>query len=131
MSMSPLGNSLGLEVEDRGRDGVYTLVLSGELDVASLATFEAAMSRLYVDGTIAITLDLSGLRFIDSSGLGAIIHAGKLCERHGYGFSLLPGPRSVQRLFELTGLLDLLPFREASSTTASSGGEADGALPDG
>jgi anti-sigma B factor antagonist len=103
-----------LDVEDLGSEGVYTLVLEGELDLGSLSTFEAAISRLYAEGTLAITLDLRKLRFIDSSGLGAIILACKLCERNGYDFSLIPGPSAVQRLFELTGLSEILPFRDGA-----------------
>ncbi len=50
--------------------------------------------------------------FIDSTGLAAIILANKICERDGHDFWLVPGPRAIQRLFEITGLIEVLPFRE-------------------
>jgi hypothetical protein len=37
--------------------------------------------------------------------------AKELCEQHGYEFLLIAGPRNIQRMFELTGLLDVLPFQ--------------------
>ena len=103
--------SPGLGVEDVVDGGQHRLLLSGELEIASVPTLEGAVRRLCIEGTTAITLDLSELMFIDSTGLAAIIFAGRLCEKHGYGFSLIQGPRAVQRLFELTGLIDVLPFR--------------------
>jgi anti-sigma B factor antagonist len=102
-----------LKVEDLDRDGAHVLVLSGELDTASVPILEAAISRLHVDRTTTITLDLRNLRFIDSAGLWTITRATKWCAREGYGFSLIPGPEPIQGIFELTGLSDVLPFRPA------------------
>ena len=55
-------------------------------------------------------LDLSGLAFIDSAGLGAILQARTLCEEHRCGFCLIPGMRNIERLYELDGLIDKLPW---------------------
>lgn len=103
---------LGLVIEDREHDGAHTLALGGELDIAAVPSLEAEVRHLCSEGTRAITLDLGGLRFIDSTGLAAIVLVSRICAKHGYDFSLLPGPRSVQRLFETTGLIDELPFLE-------------------
>lgn len=93
-------------------DGSRTLQLEGELDLASVEVLQTALARP-TDGTRALTLDLSGLRFIDSSGLHAILWARDLCEQNGFQFSLVPGPAAVQRPFEVTHLLDVLPFTAA------------------
>jgi anti-sigma B factor antagonist len=103
----------GLDIEVRNDAGRCSLLLHGELDIASVPSLDAAVSRLCTEQTTAITLDLSRLLFIDSTGLAAIVLAGKLCEKHGYEFSIVQGSSAVQRLFELTGLIDVLPFVEA------------------
>ncbi len=103
----------GLDIEAVDRSGHTTLYLRGELDIASVPSLEAAVARVPSESTSALTLDLSRLLFIDSTGLAAIVLAGKLCERSGYEFALIQGPSAVQRLFELTGLIDVLPFLEA------------------
>jgi hypothetical protein len=41
------------------------------------------------------------------------------CERQGRGFSLLPGPEPVQQVFEVTGLIDVLPFRSPDELEAT------------
>lgn len=91
----------------------HTFALTGELDLASAPTLQGAIASLTaaMNGTRAITLDLSRLQFIDSTGLHAILTTQELCQANGYEFSLVPGPRNVQRLFEITNLVDALPWR--------------------
>jgi len=116
---------IGLAVEQIARDqDHHTLSLSGELDIASVPLLEAAVERTLAEPTKSLTLDLSELMFIDSTGLAAIVLASKRCEGHGHDFSLIRGPAAVQRLFELTGLVDALPFRDASEPVAQPDGHA-------
>jgi anti-anti-sigma factor len=56
--------------------GPMTFFLEGELDIASVPSLQAALNgSIGVGGPI--TLDLSRLTFIDSSGVGAILKAAK------------------------------------------------------
>ncbi len=113
----------GLEIDELIDGQRYTLVLGGELDIASAVTLHGAIGRVRATGaaTSAIILDLSRLIFIDSTGLAEIILTGQLCEKDGYEFALIPGPRAVQRLFELTGLIDALPFVDARPAASLDG----------
>jgi anti-anti-sigma factor len=102
----------GVEIEESAGEGRHTLSLGGELDIASSATLHGAISRMLGRASRGdtIVLDLSRLMFIDSTGLAEIILTSQLCRRDGHDFALVPGPRAVQRMFELTGLVDALPF---------------------
>jgi anti-anti-sigma factor len=111
----------GLELAERDTGGLWTVLLSGELDIATAPRVQEAIDRIFARGsTRALTLDLSKLDFIDSSGLAAIVCAGNLCERNGCEFALIRGPDVVQRVFELSGLAATLPFREATLPAADS-----------
>jgi anti-sigma B factor antagonist len=99
-------------IREDADDNRHTLVLTGELDLASAPALEAATARLCADGASEIVLDLSGLAFVDSTGLRTILSSMSLCEEHLCNFWLIPGPRAVQRLFELAGVLERLPFRD-------------------
>jgi hypothetical protein len=68
-------------------DDRYTLLFGGELDLASASSVEELTRELCVDGAREIVLDLSGLAFIDSVGV-----------------------KNVERLYELDGLVDKLPW---------------------
>jgi anti-anti-sigma factor len=108
------------EVQDIVSDGRHRLLLSGELDLAPAAELEAMLLRLCADGTKEIALDLSKLRFMGSIGLRLILLARELCRQHGYEFQLVAGPANIQRVFEMTGLLDVLPFQADDSSAMPS-----------
>jgi anti-anti-sigma factor len=88
----------------------HTLVLTGELTRRSAHALEVSIEDLCGKGVTAIKLDLRQLTYIDSVGVAVISFRCGLCQRQGYGFSLVPGPRFVQRAFEQAGIVDLLPF---------------------
>jgi anti-anti-sigma factor len=97
------------DVEDRVDGRSHTLVLRGELDMLSSLELEATVLLAKRDAS-RIILDLSRLTFLDLRGLRMVLFAKELCEWDGCEFRLVPGPRCVQRVFELTDLLDVLPF---------------------
>jgi anti-sigma B factor antagonist len=90
----------------------HTLAIAGELDLASAPELEARAEQLCAEGR-ELVFDLGELAFMDSTGLLAILRTRELCAERRCGFFLTPGPPTVQRLFELTGLLDQLPFLDA------------------
>ena len=106
----PFG-SRAFEVQDVVSDGRHRLVLTGELDLGPAAELEAMLLRLCADGTKQITLDLSKLTFMGSTGLRTVLLAKELCAQHGCEFLLIAGPKNIQRMFELTGLIGALPFQ--------------------
>jgi anti-sigma B factor antagonist len=90
------------------------LTLGGELDLASTPALTETIARLCADGTREIVLDISGLEFIDSTGLRCILAARAACERGGSELLVEPEPErvspQVRRLLQVTGLLERLPF---------------------
>jgi anti-anti-sigma factor len=99
-----------LSIEDRPQDGRHTLVLKGELDIATAPDLEALMVELCTGDASEVVLDLSDLDFLDSTGFRAILIAKELCETHGCGFFMTRGKESVQRLFDTSSALKRLPF---------------------
>ncbi len=95
-----------------GRAWTHTLILTGELDRGSANALEAAIDRLCEEGVTGIRLDLRRLAYIDWTGVAVIAFRCGLCQRRGYDFTLIPGPRSIHRVFERAGVVDRLPFEE-------------------
>jgi anti-sigma B factor antagonist len=95
--------------------GRQTLVLNGELDIVSAGQLEAMLAEACADGTTGVTLDLRGLTFMDSSGLRAILLAKELTDSRGLDLAVIPGPPSIQRVFDVTALLDVLPWTDATA----------------
>ena len=88
--------------------GGFVLSLYGELDAASAPLLEKQIKRLQWSAAPAIVIDLSGLDFVDSTGLHVLIRAFKRAPEGQ--LTLLRGSRNVHRVFELTGMDALLPF---------------------
>jgi anti-anti-sigma factor len=108
------GGAAPFEIQDVVSSGTHTLVLAGELDMAAAPDLQAVVSAC-VGSAARLTLDLRRLTFMDSTGLRLVLLAQRLCRDTGAEFALIPGPRLVQRVFELTGVVDRLPFRYASA----------------
>jgi anti-anti-sigma factor len=99
-----------LSIEEREQDGRHTLVLTGELDMATAPDLEAAMVELCTGDAREVVLDVGELDFLDATGFRAILIAKELCGTHGCGFFMTRGKDSVQRLFDISGAIGPLPF---------------------
>ena len=102
-------DEIGFTVEVGGGPDGTVVAPRGELDIATQAELRAALEQQAARG--AVTLDLSGLRFMDTSGLRLILETAEAARRGELAFAVLPGSPIVQRLFEVAGVTDLVPFR--------------------
>ena len=91
---------------------VRCIGLIGEFDLEALPEVGDALSASLSDGTSAVQIDLQGLTFLDSSGIRALFMALRESETAGTTLTIIPGPPNVQRVFEVAGLLDVLPFKD-------------------
>jgi anti-anti-sigma factor len=82
-------------------DGGPALRLVGELDLATVGAFRDAVEELPSDG--ALTLDLSELTYIDSSGLHAIVECANSVNGEG-GVHIAHANPSVVRVLRLVSL---------------------------
>lgn len=89
-------------------------MVSGELDLASVPHFRSAAERVCRSDAHRVVLDLRPLSFIDVTGMRAVLELHANCSRQGLRLEIRPGPRAVQRVFELTGTDAFLPFRRVS-----------------
>ena len=106
--------SVGQLLIKRSRDGSrHTLVLRGELDLVTAPELEDTVAELCLNGHGEIVLDMRHVVFMDSSGLRTVLASMDMCRLHGSEFMLVPGNGACRRLFELTGVIDDLPVREA------------------
>jgi anti-anti-sigma factor len=102
------GDGPGLTVE-RASDG--TLVLSGELDLATAHVLQTALDQSGQGGDI--TLDLAGLEFMDSTGIKLIITAARKLEGRSWLILRSPGA-PIRRVLELVQI-DRVPSVKVES----------------
>ena len=90
------------------RNGVTSVALSGELDMATVPDLNDQFAALEQGGTKAIVLDIRDLTFIDSSGLHAIVRAHRRSEENGHRLLFVGANPLARRLCEITGTEFLL-----------------------
>lgn len=91
--------------------GTTWLLVWGELDLTTISTLQAQLEELGNGGT-PLTLDLSGLEFIDSEGIRLVLKAHKRAEQDGREFSVVLGPS--RRVFDLVGITEMLHISTAA-----------------
>ena len=86
---------------------VYSVAPEGRLDAVTVPALEAVLQAQLGNGHVQIVLDLSGVTYLSSSGLRAMLHARRQAQAGG-GDVVLSGmtPR-VREIFEMIGFNDL------------------------
>ena len=99
----------------------YTLVeLVGEADVTNSDALREVLDAEVAKQPRTLIIDLSGLRFMDSSALHVILRANRAMDRQG-GVVALASPRDpVAKMLRLTAADQLIPVY-ASVSDASAG----------
>ena len=96
-----------LHITQAGRDGTLVVSLAGELDHhAARMAIEQAEDLLVLYPCEKLVLNLSGLTFMDSSGL----HLHRTCARSGREFVVRGAPPQPMRVFEASGLPQVMIF---------------------
>jgi anti-anti-sigma factor len=88
---------------------VGTLIeVVGEVDAATVAQLSAYIEREHPDAGLPLVLDLSGVSFMDSSGLHVLVQQHHRQEEHGSGLHLAAPHERVRRILEITGVGQVL-----------------------
>jgi anti-sigma B factor antagonist len=96
-----------------GADGPV-VVLSGETDTTTAALLREMLETQMETGARLVTVDASGLSFLDSASLRVLVLAARALQgRHGTLVFARPQPL-VARILEITGADKLLDVRDES-----------------
>lgn len=87
-------------------DGRPVLVVSGAIDLQTRDRLGEAGRALLANGVDRLVLDLSGVRFIDSTGIGALVELGHDAADANAGVVIRRPSERVLRILEITGLVD-------------------------
>ncbi len=95
---------------DRHQDGTVLRVF-GDLDLETAPLLLDDAEPVLAGASGDLVIDLTGLDFIDSSGLSALIRINRRLSGTGRRFEIVPPRPSVAKAFEITGLDQVLPLR--------------------
>lgn len=106
------GSERGIEfrLEVTSLEGHTVVAAYGELDVASAPQLRDTVLELCAVAAPRIVIDLSGLQFLDSVGLGVLVGFHKRVRSVDGVFAVVSGNRRIRPVFELTGLAQVIPL---------------------
>lgn len=105
---------MNFEVVDEEREpGVFVIRLTGQFDFSHVANARSVINGRIEEGAHLIVVNLDGLEYIDSAGLGVLVGTlARLRERNGELAVVCRSPR-IRRVFDITKLTQLLALYES------------------
>jgi anti-sigma B factor antagonist len=89
-------------------EGVVTIAVAGELDLATAPLIGATLNRLNSAQPLHVHLDLSGVSFCDAAGLNAFLAADQLLRATSGRLTLIRPSPQIRRLLTITKLEQIL-----------------------
>nr|WP_240942577.1 STAS domain-containing protein [Planosporangium thailandense] len=92
----------------RSNGDEFVITLVGDADLTTVDQLRAALTGAVAGRPARIVVDVGGLAFIDSVGIGALVVASHAARQHGLEFVLTRPRGYVLRALTVTGVLDAL-----------------------
>ena len=100
-----------LDLDVSERDGVAVVTVKGEVDLATSPQLRDCLTGV-VEKSSRVVVDLDGVGFIDSTGIGVLVGAVKRARSNGGDLSLVCTQRRILKVLEITGLTQVFSVFE-------------------
>ncbi|MFP5364005.1 MAG: STAS domain-containing protein [Thermoleophilia bacterium] len=125
--MSPVVPHFEL-AEESSSEGAHVIRVRGEIHVSTAPEFAQRLSTAIDGGKTAIVLDMSGVEFIDSTGLSVLLNGLRLVTQTQGRMAIVCANPTVLRLFQITRLDDTFDIfddrRQAIAHVLQEGGSS-------
>jgi anti-sigma B factor antagonist len=111
---------LGIDVRTANSHAVVDV--KGEIDVYTAPKLREKLIELVSEGTYDVVVNLEGVDFLDSTGLGVLVGALKRVKAHDGSLSLVCTQDKILKIFKITGLTKVFPIHDSidQATTSTS-----------
>ena len=110
----------GFDLVTSRTDGGAVVRVIGELDLATAPQLGQVLTDLTGHG-IHVTVDLSGMAFIDSTGVSALVSGLKRLREAGGDMALVSPRASALKVFEITGLTNVFTIHNEAADASANG----------
>jgi anti-anti-sigma factor len=104
--VNPAQESFSIDLVESA-SGARIMKLQGPLTIRTLFDFQTVSRQAPTKPAI---VDLSGVPYMDSAGLGCVVSVFTSCQNRGLGFAVCGLSSRLQTLFEVTHVSTLLPI---------------------
>lgn len=99
---------MNIKIDVKENDTVLAINVDGEIDAFTAPKLREAIFPLSEKENVKMEVDLSDVSYMDSTGLGVIVGVFKSVRSHNGEFRLIGLSERLKRLFEITGLADII-----------------------
>jgi anti-sigma B factor antagonist len=104
---------LDLDLDVTEKNGVAVLAVKGEVDVYTAPRLREKLVELVTQGKHRIVVDLEGVEFLDSTGLGVLVGGLKRVRSHNGDLGLVCTQHRILKVFEITGLTKVFSIHDS------------------
>ena len=101
---------MDLSVGTREQGGRMIVEVSGEIDVYTAPSLRERLNELVAAGQYDLVVDMSGVDFLDSTGLGVLVGGLKRVRSHDGTLRLVCAQEKILKVFRITGLTKVFPI---------------------
>jgi anti-sigma B factor antagonist len=109
-----------MQIEEQTINNVHVLKLKGRLDAASAKDIREKVISLSQQNQVNLVIDMEGVDFIDSSGLGSLVSSLRTVNKQGGDIKISALQDQVRSVFELTRLHRIFGIYDDSTAAAMS-----------
>jgi anti-sigma B factor antagonist len=114
------GDLVDLSLETRPQGDHMVVEVGGEVDVYTAPKLRECLVDLVNAGSYRIVIDLEGVEFLDSTGLGVLVGGLKRVRSHDGTLQLVCTHDRLLKIFRITGLTKVFPIHDNVEAAVSS-----------
>ena len=103
---------MDLTLSTRSENGRTIVEVAGEIDVYTAPKLREQLAELVDSGRYDIVVDMTGVEFLDSTGLGVLVGGLKRVRSHDGSLALVCNQERILKIFRITGLTKVFPIHD-------------------
>ncbi|KRF14969.1 STAS domain-containing protein [Nocardioides sp. Soil796] len=110
---------MDLTLVTREVDGATIVAVEGEIDVYTAPKLRDKITELVADGSHHLIIDMEGVEFLDSTGLGVLVGGLKKVRAHDGSLQLVCNQDRLLKIFRITGLAKVFAIHASADAATS------------
>jgi anti-sigma B factor antagonist len=106
--------TVDLTLATREIDGRTIVAVGGEIDVYTAPKLRDKITELVAAGTYDLVIDMEGVEFLDSTGLGVLVGGLKKVRAHDGTLQLVLTQDRLLKIFRITGLAKVFVIHDSA-----------------
>jgi anti-sigma B factor antagonist len=100
-------------------EGATIVAVGGEIDVYTAPRLRDKITELVADGVYHLIIDMEGVEFLDSTGLGVLVGGLKKVRAHDGSLQLICTQERLLKIFRITGLAKVFMIHDSVAAAAA------------